>query len=73
MVSWSMNDLAPATMAWAMPSTSCSRFNRLASSEIARSRSVIVLVDSASRAFPIAVAMWSAKARATSVSSPVQA
>ena len=68
-----MSDRAPATIAWAMPSTSWSRLRRLASSEIARRRSVIVRVDSASRALPMAVAMWSANARASSVSSAVQA
>ena len=68
-----MSVRVPETIAWAMPSTSWSRFSRLASSEIARSRSAIVRVDSASRALPMAVAMWSANARATSVSSGVQA
>ena len=64
---------ASATIAWAMPSTSWSRLSRPASSEMARSRPVIVRVESASRALPMAVAMWSAKARARSVSSAVQA
>ena len=40
-----MSDRVPATIAWAMPSTSWSRFRRLASSEIARRRSVIDLVE----------------------------
>ncbi len=40
---------------------------------MARSRPVIVLVEAASRALSMAVAIWSAKARARSVSSGVQA